>query len=285
MTEQYKQILVDYPKPKIKRITLNRPEKRNPLSNIIRGEIFDALQKADMNNDIHVTILRGAGVCFSAGYDLKEQNWIDRPYWTPTAYYANWPRHVNLLWSMMADMAKPIIAQVHGYCLAGGSELASSCDLVYVAEDAQIGYPPVRSMMPPDLQYPTYIMGLRAAMEFMLTGSPISGTEAVRVGWANKAFPANELEEKTLEMAERVSKIPPDLQILNKRSVWQAMEIMGYRTQIRAGYNLHTLGSYQQSSREFFKSISQGGDALKKAWSERDGKWGDYRTSKDKKEE
>ena len=152
MTEQYKQILVDYPRSKIKRITLNRPEKRNPLSNIIRGEIFDALQRADMNNDVHVTILKGAGVCFSAGYDLRENNAINRPYWTPTAYYANWPRHVNLLWSMMADMAKPIIAQVHGYCLAGGSELASSCDLVYVAEDAQIGYPPVRSMMPPDLQ-------------------------------------------------------------------------------------------------------------------------------------
>ena len=284
MTEQYKQILVDYPRSKIKRITLNRPEKRNPLSNIIRGEIFDALQKADMNKDVHVTIIRGAGLCFSAGYDLRENSNINRPYWTPTAYLANWPKHVNYLWNMMADMAKPIIAQIHGYCLAGASELASSCDLVYVAEDAQIGYPAVRSMMPPDLQYPTFIMGLRAAMEFMLTGSSISGTEAVRVGWANKAFPANELEEKTLEMAEKVSNIPPDLQILNKRSVWQAMEIMGYRTQIRAGYNLHTLGSYQKSSREFFKSVFEGGDALKKAWSERDGKWGDYRTSKDEKE-
>ncbi|MHA1729395.1 MAG: enoyl-CoA hydratase-related protein [Promethearchaeota archaeon] len=284
MTEKYKQIVIDYPKEKIKRITLNRPEKRNPMSNIIRGEIFDALQKADMDRDVHVTIIRGAGVCFSAGYDLRENSNKNRPYWTPTSYYANWPRHVNFLWSMMADMAKPIIAQVHGYCLAGGSELASSCDLVYVAEDAQIGYPPVRSMMPPDLQYPAYIMGLRAGMEFMLTGSPIDGIEAVRVGWANRAFPADELDAKTLEMAEKVAKIPPDLQVLNKRSVWQAMEIMGYRTQIRAGYNLHTLGSYQKTSRDFFESIYKGGDALKKAWSERDGKWGDYRTSKDKKE-
>lgn len=282
--KKYKQILVDYPKPKIKRITLNRPEKRNPMSNIIRGEIYDALQKAEYNPDVHVTIIRGAGVCFSAGYDLGEDNRIDRPYWTPPGYLGNWPKHVNLLWQMMSDMAKPIIAQVHGYCLAGGSELASSCDLVYVAEDAQIGYPAVRSMMPPDLQYPTFIMGLRAAMEYMLTGSSISGIEAVRVGFANRAYPLEDLDEKTLEMAEKVSKIPSDLQALNKRSVWQAMEIMGYRTQIRSGYNLHTLGSYQKSSREFFKKIFEGPEALKKAWSERDGKWGDYRTTKKDKE-
>ena len=83
-------------------------------------------------------------------------------------------------WFAIWDLAKPVIAQVHGYCLAGGTELATACDLVYVAEDAQIGYPPVRSMSPPDMQYHPWLMGLRGAMEAMLTGDSIPGSAAAR---------------------------------------------------------------------------------------------------------
>ena len=78
-------------------------------------------------------------------------------------------------WFEMWDMATPIIGQVHGYCLAGGSELATACDLVYVADDAQIGYPPVRLMSPPDMQWQTWMMGLRRGMEALLTGDSMSG--------------------------------------------------------------------------------------------------------------
>src|SRR6516164_9971681 len=85
-------------------------------------------------------------------------------------------------------LAKPVIAQVHGYCLAGASELATTCDLVYVAEDAQIGYPPVRLISPPDMQFHPWLMGMRAAMEAMLTGDAISGIDAARTGFANRAF-------------------------------------------------------------------------------------------------
>ena len=176
-------------------------------------------------------------------------------------------------------MAKPIIAQVHGYCLAGASELASACDLVYVADDAQIGYPAVRSISPPDLQYPVWLMGMRTAMEYMLTGSSLSGKEAARVGFANRSFPVEELEEKVLEMARSVANIPPDLQILNKRSVHQAMEIMGVRDAIRAGHPLVSLAHYTKSNEAFIKQMYYGG-GLKKAFSDRDGKWGDYRTKK-----
>ena len=105
-----------------------------------------------------------------------------------------WPRHVVHGWFEIWDLAKPVIAQVHGYCLAGGSELASACDLVYVAEDAQIGYPPVRLMSPPDTQFHPWLVGMRRAMELMLTGDPISGAEAARIGFANRAFPAADLD-------------------------------------------------------------------------------------------
>ncbi len=277
----YEFILVDQPDRYINRITLNRPEKRNALSNELRGEVFKALEKADMDEDIRVTIIRGAGTCFSAGYDLGRDLRKDRPWFTSPEISTrdlSWARHVTEGWFKMWDMAKPIIAQVHGYCLAGGSELATACDLVYVADDAQIGYPAIRSMMTPDLQYPVWVMGMRAAMEFMLTGSAISGKEAVQVGFANRSFPPEILDEKVLEMAKNVANIPPDLQILNKRSVHQAMEIMGIRTACRAGHFIHSLGAYTNTNREFFTQVYNEG--LKKALNDRDGKWGDYGTKK-----
>ena len=133
------------------------------------------------------------------------------------------------------DMAKPIIAQVHGYCLAGGSELASACDLVFVADNAKIGYPPVRSMGLPDTQIFPWVMGMRKAMEIMLTGDTISGAEAAQSGWATRSFPEEELETKVLELASRVAKIPSDLLAFNKRSVHRAMEMKGMRTHLRSG--------------------------------------------------
>jgi enoyl-CoA hydratase len=172
-------------------------------------------------------------------------------------------------------LAKPVIAQVHGWCLAGGSELATACDLVYVAEDAQIGYPPVRMMSPPDNQFHPWLCGLRPAMEMMLTGDAIDGIEAVRVGFANRAFPAADLEAGVLAMAERVAKIPTDVQQMNKRSVHRAMEIMGLRAAIRAGAEIQALALTTASSRETFAAIRQN---LTKGLSARDEAFGDYRT-------
>src|SRR3954464_9792441 len=252
----YQHILVDDPRPRVKRITLNRPEKRNALNNLLRGEVFDALEAADRDPAISISILRGAGPCFSAGYDLTSDNSVDQPYHS-AAGPGQWSRHVVEGCFRIWDLAKPVIAQVHGWCLAGGSELATACDLVYVAEDAQIGYPPVRMMSPPDNQFHPWLCGLRPAMEMMLTGDAIDGLEAVRVGFANRAFPAAELEAGVLAMAERVAKIPTDVQQMNKRSVHRAMEIMGLRAAIRAGAEIQALALTTASSRETFGKIRE----------------------------
>ncbi len=143
-------------------------------------------------------------------------------------------------------------------CLAGGTELATACDLVYVAEDAQIGYPPVRSMSTPDTAYHPWLMGMRRAMELMLTGDSISGIEAVQYGFANRAFPADKLEEEVLNWARRVAKIPRDLQALNKRVVHRAMEIMGARAAIRSATEIQALCFHQPSSREYMKNDARG---------------------------
>ena len=186
---EYTKIIVDEPLPQVQRITLNRPEKRNPLSNELRTQMFHALETGDQNPDIRVTIIRGAGPCFSAGYDLQSDVSKDQPFYTAGGL-GNWPRHVVDGFFNIWDLAKPVIAQVHGYCLAGGTELATACDLVYVAEDAKIGYPVVRSISPPDNQFYPWIVGLRRAMEMMLTGDHMSGIEAVECGFANRAFAA-----------------------------------------------------------------------------------------------
>ena len=130
------------------RITLNRPEKRNSLIHPLRGAILSALRDADMDPDVKVSIIRGSGPSFSAGYDLSGANaGHAMPFFTAGGE-GQWPRHVTEGWMSIWDLAKPVIAQVHGYCLAGGSELATCCDLVYIAEDAQMGYPATRFGVP-----------------------------------------------------------------------------------------------------------------------------------------
>jgi enoyl-CoA hydratase len=267
-------VLVDDPAEHVRRLTLNRPGKRNALGNALRTELFTALRAADADKDVRVVIIRGAGPCFSAGYDLAQDPNEPLP-WAITAADGGWARHVLQGWFEMMDLATPIIAQVHGYCLAGGTELATACDLVYVAHDAQIGYPPVRSMSSPDMAWHVWLLGMRRAMEAMLTGDSMTGDEAVEAGFANRSFDAAELDERVLEVAGRVAKVAPDLQALNKRVVHRAMEAMGMRDGMRATADLNALGFHQRSSREYFTRFREG---VTKALDERDSTFGDYRT-------
>lgn len=268
-------IIVDSPLEGVSRITLNRPESRNALNNILRGEIYSTLEANDNDESIRVTIIRGAGKAFCAGYDLKSNTNAERPFHTAGGD-GSWARHVVEGAFRVWDLAKPVIAQVHGYCLAGGTELATSCDLVYVAEDAQIGYPVVRSMSPPDNQFFPWIVGMRKAMEMMLTGDAISGSEAVQYGFANRAFPIDDLETEVLKVAEKVAKIPTDLEQMNKRAVHRQMELMGMRAAIRQGTEIQALAFHTESTRGHFKELAAG---LTDALSKRDAKFGDYRTS------
>lgn len=269
-------LLTDDPAPHVRRITLNRPAKRNALSNALRAEIFQALEDGDRDPEVRVMILRGAGPCFSAGYDLAGVGELP---WHTAGHQGQWARHVVDGCFRVWDLAKPVIAQVHGWCLAGGSELAVACDLVYVAHDAKIGYPAVRTMSPPDNHYHVWLMGMRAAMEQMLTGDAIDGDEAVRLGFANRAFPVEDLEIEVLSMAERIAKVDPELAQLNKRLVHRQMEVMGMRQGLRAGTDLHALGWHTKASREYMAQMRQG---VTQALSTRDGTFGDYRTGETK---
>ncbi len=270
-------VLIDDPAPQVRRITLNRPEKRNALNHALRGAIIRALQAADQDPGVRVMIVRGAGASFSSGYDLGGGNEGQEYPWYTAGGDGHWPRHVTQGWMSIWDLAKPVIAQVHGYCLAGGSELATCCDLVYMADDAQMGYPAVRFGVP-DNHFHPWFLGMRKAMEMMLTGDSISGVEAAQRGWANASFPADQLEAKVLAVAQRIVGVPADLVQLNKRVVHRQMEIMGLHTGIRAGSELCALGTHQKSLHEFLARIRKQG--LTGALQERDAPFADYRTKK-----
>ena len=273
MTDAASPVLVDDPRPHVRRLTLNRPGKRNALSHRLRTQLFDALRAADRDPDVRVVVIRGAGTNFSAGYDLA-QDPSERPPWTISPADGGWARHVLQGWFEMMDLSIPLIAQVHGYCLAGGTELATACDLVYVSEDAQIGYPPVRSMASPDMGWHVWLLGMRRAMEAMLTGDSMTGVEAVEAGFANRAFPEHALDDEVLAVAERVAKVPADLQALNKRVVHRAMEAMGMRNGMRATADINAIGFHQPSSIEYHRQFAKG---VTEALSARDEDFGDYR--------
>jgi len=269
-------LLIDDPLPGVRRLTLNRPEKRNALNNELRGAILSALEAADADPNVKVTVMRGTGPSFSSGYDLSADNSVGQPFYSPGGP-GQWARHVVESWFTIWDLAKPVIAQVHGYCLAGGSELAACCDLVYVAEDAKIGYPPTRLMSPPDNQFHPWLMGMRSAMEMFLTGDAISGTEAAARGFANRAVPAAELERTVLAVAERVALVPTELSQINKRAVHRAMEIMGLRAAIRAGTELQALAFSTAASQAYRAQFKRDGSSVRDLLSQRDAAFGDYR--------
>jgi len=246
----YELIVVDEPAEGVKRITLNRPDKRNAISTPLRNELLHALRAHDHDPAVRITIVRGAGKCFSSGYDLGSNLMEDAPFYSAPGD-GQWARQANDTWFSVWDLAKPVIAQIHGYAIAGATELASACDLVYIADDAFVSYPVVRVASPPDWQYHTVLLGLRHAMELMLTGDPISGEEAVRIGFANRAFPADQLDDEVLKVASRIAGVPSDLTQINKRSVHRAFDVWGARAAIRAGTELQALAGHSESAAKF----------------------------------
>jgi enoyl-CoA hydratase len=230
-------IIVETPAPGVRRITLNRPDRRNAIDNALRGALLDALQQADRDEEIRVSILRGAGKCFSSGYDLKSDLTADQPYFSP-AVGQTWARHVSQGWLSLWDLAKPVIAQVHGYAMAGGLELVGACDLVYAAEDARFSHPVTRFAGLPDFPWFAAKLETRHAMELHLTGREFVGEDAVRTGIVNQTFSAADLDSEVLAIAERMATSEAAVLAVQKRYVYTALESRGGRALIRTGNDL-----------------------------------------------
>ena len=177
------------------------------------------------------------------------------------------------------DIHKPVIAQVHGYCLAGGTDLALLSDIVVAAEDAVIGFPPVRAMGSPVAHMWTYLVGPQWAKYFLLTGDSVSGAEAADIGLVWKAVPSETLESEVEALASKMERIDIELLAPNKRIVNVAMEMMGARTVQRMAAEMDGRAHLAPAVREFGRlAMTQG---LKSALEWRDGKFGDSRESGD----
>jgi enoyl-CoA hydratase len=251
----YETILVDDPAPRVRRITLNRPDKRNAISNALRGELLAALREADEDAGVSVSILRGAGPCFSSGYDLKSDLAADQPYFTPSVGL-QWARHVSEGWMSLWDLAKPVIAQIHGFAMAGGLELAGACDLAYAASDAKLSHPVLRIAGLPDFAWFPVMLEARHAMELHLTGRVYTGEEAERVGLVNRAFPPEKLEARVLEIASAMAQTPIAVLSVNKRLVYTALEARGARSVIRTAGDLQA-GPHLQAARRSAEEIME----------------------------
>ena len=242
--QTYETIIVEKERGRA-RITLNRPEKLNALSAQLQRELRDALLDADRDNRVHSVILRGAGRAFCAGYDLTPDRRLEGESANEDGYsevYRHSQSFDDDVWRMeeaqrdrmtIFDMHKPVIGQLHGYCVAGGTDLILLCDIVVAARDAQIGFPPVRAMGGPPAHMWTYLVGPQWAKYMLLTGEFISGELAQEIGLVWRAVPPEELEETVEELADRLAMVHTDFLTGNKRSVNLALELMGARTMQR----------------------------------------------------
>ncbi len=221
---------------RIATITLNRPERLNAIDSSMPAALSRAVEMANEDVNVHVIVLTGAGRAFCSGYDLKEYAESAGPNpavqempWDPTLdfrfMFAN-TEHFMSLWRS----PKPTIAKVRGYAVAGGSDIALCCDLVVMAEDARIGYPPARVWGVPTTAMWAYRLGVERAKRMLFTGDLIDGVEAARIGLVLEAVPESDLDARVDELADRIAAVPRNQLMMHKLMLNQALENTGLAT-------------------------------------------------------
>jgi enoyl-CoA hydratase len=223
-------------------ITLDRPERMNAINLAMPGEIADAVDRANRDDAVHVLVLTGAGDGFCSGYDLKEfaeaageqpgsqlggaTGAGDTRPWDPMADFFGMHECTQQFMSLWRSY-KPTIARVHGPAVAGGSDIALCCDLVIMAEEAVIGYPPARVWGCPTTAMWVYRLGAERAKRMLFTGDLVDGREAARLGLVLEAVPRAQLDARVAQVAERIAAVPKNQLMMQKLMVNQAYEAMG----------------------------------------------------------
>ena len=272
-------------------ITLNRPEKLNAISAGLRNDLEAALREVRPSNTVRVVRIRGAGRAFCAGYDLSNEQ--GSQYADPNASRASaislpnqrtgdagWQqgesehaidreglREGIHCWLWVYGYRKPIIAQMHGYCLAGGNEMIGMCDIVFAASGARFGHPAVRvSGIPPSLGVWPFRIGMLKTKELLFTGDMIGGDEAQRIGMVNRVYPDDQLDAETLAFCKRVALLPLDQLTGAKHAINRWFEIAGIRTAIWEGAEFDAICHESPSSHEFFRISREQGLKSALAW-------------------
>lgn len=214
---------------RVLRITINRPERRNALNRAVQTDLIAAVEGAASDPSVHAVIIRGAGKAFCSGYDVTPAGEAGHD----AGAQASLPRRaVETLamargWSRIWNAPVAVIAQVHGHCLAGGTDLALHCDLVVTAEDAVLGFPALRMGGTPPTNMWLYHVSQQWAKRLLFTGDTFTGRMAEKIGFALEAVPADRLDDHVLALATRIAAMGRDIVAINKHVLNRGVDLMG----------------------------------------------------------
>jgi enoyl-CoA hydratase len=239
---------------RVARITLNRPERGNGITPALVAGLVECVRRADLDPDVHALLLSGAGTGFCGGYDLVESaegmgsgpgssspaapagspidpavmaaNHDPRGTWDPMVDYAMMSRNAQGFMSLF-DCGKPVVCKVHGFCIAGGTDMALCSDLLVIAADTKIGYPPARVWGSPTTALWAHRVGAQRAKRLLFTGDSLSGSEAVEWGLAIEAPEAGELDERAEVLVQRIARLPVNQLMMMKLLVNQTLYSQG----------------------------------------------------------
>lgn len=242
------------------RLTLNRPAKLNAISADLREALTAAVAEAADDDRVRVIAIAGAGRAFCSGYDLSEA-------FLPTA----WAWREALAKDIDATLAiwacpKPVIAQVHGYALAGGLELAMACDLIVAADDAQLGEPEIRFGSAPVTLLMPFLIGQKKTRELLMTGDLIDAREAHRIGLVNRVVPRDRLADEVDALADRLARVPPDVMAPTKIMLNRAMDAAGFAAAVEMGLDVQSFVNMSETAREFDRIVQSEGLKAALAW-------------------
>ena len=256
-------------------LTLNRPDRLNTIVPELIADLRAGLERAWGEEEVRAIRLRGAGRVFCAGYDIdwgSDSMSGEGEVWDPIADYQGMSRFVDAYMELWRS-PKPVIAQVHGFCVGGGTDFALCSDLIVCSEDCRIGYPPARVWGSPTTSMWVYRLGLERTKRLLLTGDPLDGRTAVEWGLASEAVPTADLDEAALALARRVALLPANQLHMMKLLINQAYEQMGLRVTQLIGTLLDGSARHTPEGVAFTRAAL---DDVRRAVAERDGPFGDY---------
>ncbi|MFZ1154489.1 MAG: crotonase/enoyl-CoA hydratase family protein [Solirubrobacteraceae bacterium] len=288
---------------RIARITLNRPERGNGITRQLASELEQCVEQADLNPTVHAILLAGNGKGFCGGYDLVESaegegrlgeedlaappgspldpavmaaNHDPSGTWDAMVDYAMMSRNVRAFMSLF-HCGKPVVCKVHGFCVAGGTDMALCSDLLVIAADAKIGYPPARVWGSPTTSMWMHRLGPQRAKRLLFTGDSLSGVEALEWGLAIEAPTAEDLDERAEVLLERIARVPVNQLRMMKLLVNQSLYAQGLHSTQALGTLLDGVARHTPEGYAFQQRAMQAG--FREAVRERDEPFGDHGAS------
>jgi enoyl-CoA hydratase len=242
------------------RLTLNRPAKLNAISRELRETLTEAIAEATSDDRVRVIALAGAGRAFCSGYDLSEGQ--PDSAWAWRAVLGEDVAATLAVWRC----PKPVIAQVHGYALAGGLELAMACDLIVASDDARLGEPEIRFGSAPVTLLMPFLIGQKKTRELLMTGDLIEARAAERIGLVNRVVAPEQLGAEVDALADRLARVPPDVMAPTKLMLNRAMEVAGFAEAVELGLDIQSFVNMSETSRAFDEIVRRDGLKAALAW-------------------